>query len=196
MAGRPDTGIREIGLGRRAFMPAGGRRAPQDEVRASVVAMKRVTIVERRERRKMEGSRTERQKTNRCKCPRGLCRSGTDRAHMTRQVLPNGRLPWRPCEERALSRGDPIDRKAGCGKSARPFWREGWRNRAIPTPIREVIFPGDCPDETLPSPRGGSGNGRCLGGIERGFAVDRFLLKRFAGEFAGDSQHLSWRIRR
>ena len=41
MAGRPDTVIREIGLGKTVFMPDEGRRAAQDEVRASVVAMKR-----------------------------------------------------------------------------------------------------------------------------------------------------------
>ena len=76
MAGRPDTGIREIGLGVTAFMPLKGRRTAQDEVRASVVARKRVTTVERRERRKMEGSWTGRQKANRCECPRGLYRRG------------------------------------------------------------------------------------------------------------------------
>ena len=32
--------------------------------------------------------------------------------------------------------------RAGCGKSARPVRREGWRKRAIPTPIL------DCPSGT------------------------------------------------
>ena len=36
----------------------------------------------------------------------------------------NGKRPWRPREERALSRGDPIDRRAGCGKTACPVRRE------------------------------------------------------------------------
>src|ERR1041385_281115 len=83
MAGRPGTEIGEIGLGVTEFMPLGGRRAGQDEVRAPVVAMKRVTIVERRECRKMEGSWTERQKMNCCECPKGLCRRGLSQDHMT-----------------------------------------------------------------------------------------------------------------
>src|SRR5438445_13871058 len=135
MAGRPNTVIREIGLGATEFMPLGGRRAAQDEVRAPIVAMKRVMIVERRECRKMEGSWTERQTKHRCECPRGLCRRGFCQAHMTWMILLNGKRPWRPREERALSRRDPIDRRAGCGKSARPVRREGWRQRAIPTSI-------------------------------------------------------------
>ena len=49
----------------------------------------------------------------------------------------NGRWPWRLRAERTLSRRDPIDRRAGCGKTARPVRREGWRTRAIPTPIAE-----------------------------------------------------------
>src|SRR3989441_860094 len=106
MAGRPDRAIREIGLGATEFMPLGGRRAAQDEVRAPIVAMKRVMIVERRECRKMEGSWTQRQTTNRCECPRGLCRSGLSQAHMTWMILLNGRRPWRPRAERALSRRD------------------------------------------------------------------------------------------
>ena len=54
---------------------------------------------------------------------------------MTWVRLLKGKRPWRPREERTLSRRDPIDRRAGCGKSARPVRREGWRQRAIPTPI-------------------------------------------------------------
>src|SRR5580765_3491774 len=69
MAGRLNTVIREIGLGATEFMPLGGRRAAQEEVRAPVVAKKRVTIVERRACRKMEGSWAVRQNTNRCECP-------------------------------------------------------------------------------------------------------------------------------
>ena len=122
-------------LGRTEFMPLRGQRAAQDEVRAPIVAKKRVMIVERRECRKMEGNWTEQQTTNRCECPRGLCRRGFSQAHMTWVILLNGKRPWRPREERALSRRDPIDRRAGCGKSARPVRREGWRQRAIPTPI-------------------------------------------------------------
>src|SRR5207244_5705298 len=61
MAGRPNTVIREIGLGTTEFMPLGGRRTAQDEVRAPIVAKKRVMIVERRVCRKTEGSWTERQ---------------------------------------------------------------------------------------------------------------------------------------
>ena len=76
MTGRPSAGIREIGWEITEFMPLGGRRAAPDEVRASVVATKRVTTVERRERRKMEGSWTERQTLHRCECPRGLSRRG------------------------------------------------------------------------------------------------------------------------
>ena len=30
---------------------------------------------------------------------------------------------------------EPTNRKAGCGKSARPVWREGERTPALPTPI-------------------------------------------------------------
>jgi len=52
-------------LGATEFMPLGGRRAAQDEVRAPIVAMKRVMIVEGRECRKMEGSWPERQAINR-----------------------------------------------------------------------------------------------------------------------------------
>jgi len=65
MAGRPNAAIREISLGATEFMPLGGRRAAQDEVRAPIVAMKRVMIVEGRECRKMEGSWPERQAINR-----------------------------------------------------------------------------------------------------------------------------------
>src|SRR6266508_3351882 len=69
MAGRPNTVIREIGLGETEFMPLEGRRAAQDEVRAPIVAKKRVMIVERRECRKMEGSWTERQKNKPLRVP-------------------------------------------------------------------------------------------------------------------------------
>jgi len=31
---------------------------------------------------------------------------------------------------------EPTDWKAGCGRSARPVWREGWSQNSIPTPIR------------------------------------------------------------
>src|SRR6266581_2483243 len=30
---------------------------------------------------------------------------------------------------------EPTNWKAGCGRPASPVWREGWRERAIPTPI-------------------------------------------------------------
>ena len=30
---------------------------------------------------------------------------------------------------------EPTDRKAGCGRSARPVWREGWSQNSIPTPM-------------------------------------------------------------
>jgi hypothetical protein len=33
---------------------------------------------------------------------------------------------------------EPTDWRAGCGKSASPVRREGWRIRAIPTPIWEA----------------------------------------------------------
>ncbi len=56
MAGRPSEIIRETGGGpKTVFMPPAGRRAATAGVRASVVAAKRVTTVERRERRKVEG---------------------------------------------------------------------------------------------------------------------------------------------
>src|SRR5438445_4005988 len=125
MAGRPNTVIREIGLGTTEFMPLGGRRTAQDEVRAPVVAKKRVMIVERRVCRKMEGSWTERQTTNRCECPRGLCRRGLSQARTTWVILLNGKQPWRPREERALSRRESIDRRAVCGKTACTVRREG-----------------------------------------------------------------------
>src|SRR6266487_1711861 len=52
--------IRETGGGpKTVFMPLAGRRAATAGVRASVVAEKRVTTVERRERRKVEGCKTE-----------------------------------------------------------------------------------------------------------------------------------------
>jgi hypothetical protein len=35
---------------------------------------------------------------------------------------------------------EPTDRKAGCGKSARPVWREGERTTALPTPIPDHPF--------------------------------------------------------
>ena len=55
MAGRPSEVIRETGGGpQTVFMPPAGRRAATAGVRASVVAKKRVTTVERRERRKVE----------------------------------------------------------------------------------------------------------------------------------------------
>ena len=55
MAGRPSEVIRETGGGpKTVFMPLAGRRAATAGVRASVVARKRVTTVERRERRKVE----------------------------------------------------------------------------------------------------------------------------------------------
>jgi len=36
------------------------------------------------------------------------------------------------------SRRSTINQRAGCGKSARPVRREGWRSYAIPTPIRRI----------------------------------------------------------
>src|SRR5580704_2535457 len=133
MVGRPSTGIREIGLGSTVFMPLEGRRAARDEVRAPIVAMKRVMIVERRGSRKMEGRWPGRQPVNRCECLQRLYRRGVNQAHMTWVILLKGTRPWRPCEERALFCPEPINRRAGCGKSARPVRREGWRESAIPT---------------------------------------------------------------
>src|SRR5271157_1436816 len=34
---------------------------------------------------------------------------------------------------------EPTDRKAGCGRSACPVWREGERTPALPTPIRAIF---------------------------------------------------------
>src|SRR5712671_235503 len=69
--GRPSKVIREIGLGATEFRPVEGRRTAQDEVRAPIVAKKRVTTAERRVGRKMEGRPAGRQKTHRCECPQG-----------------------------------------------------------------------------------------------------------------------------
>src|SRR5271157_1491574 len=35
---------------------------------------------------------------------------------------------------------EPTDRKAGCGRSACPVWREGERTPALPTPIGRKFF--------------------------------------------------------
>jgi hypothetical protein len=48
----------------------------------------------------------------------------------------SGCSPWpQPERTRADLEGVITNWKAGCGKSARPVWREGWRANAIPTPI-------------------------------------------------------------
>jgi hypothetical protein len=99
MVGRPSTGIREIGLGIPVFMPPGGRRAAQDEVRAPIVARKRVMIVERREGREMEGNWCRRQTPPRCECPLG-CAAEESAPWLTLSDAPR---PWRPRLGRALS---------------------------------------------------------------------------------------------
>ena len=137
MAGRQNVGIRETRPGATEFMLGeSSRRAARDGVRASVVATKRVTTVERRERRNMKDRCTGRRKTNRCECLQRLCRRGERPAQLTWRTPPEGRRSWRPREERALSRPRAlINRRAGCGKSARPVRREGERCAALPTPI-------------------------------------------------------------
>ena len=52
-------------------------------VRASVVAKKRVTTVERRERRKVEEGRIEQRTKNRSECPQGLTGGGVSQAQLT-----------------------------------------------------------------------------------------------------------------
>jgi hypothetical protein len=44
-------------------------------------------------------------------------------------------LSLNPWDKRINLREESTNWKAGCGKSARPVWREGWRAIAIPTPI-------------------------------------------------------------
>src|SRR5208337_1766069 len=60
-------------------------------------------------------------------------------------------MDWASTEGLTTIRGDraksalllerePTNRKAGCGKSARPVWREGERIPALPTPIGLSAF--------------------------------------------------------
>ena len=136
MTGRPGAGIREIGLGPTAFMPPGGRRTAQDEVRASVVARKRSNA--RGAKGTQEGgkmkARTTEDKPTRVperasqwwNQPSASGLVGTERLTGIFGKFANIALP--------LAR-DTTDRKAGCGRSARPVWREGERTTTLPTPI-------------------------------------------------------------
>src|SRR5215207_8429669 len=71
-------------------------------------------------------------------------RGGYDRAKTDYGPMPtlqtSGCSPWPQLERtRADLEGVLTNRKAGCGKSARPVWREGWRENAIPTPIEPRV---------------------------------------------------------
>ena len=104
MAGRPSAGIRETRSGATEFMLK-SRRAARNGVRASVVAVKRVTTVERRERREIEESWPERQKINRCECLQRLCRKRRKPSAYDLVELLDRRFSWRP-RDNVLSPGN------------------------------------------------------------------------------------------
>ena len=122
-------------MGRTEFMPLRGRRAAQDEVRASVVAKKRSNsrgAKGTQEGGKMPNRNTEdepaRVPVRASQCwtqPSAIDLVETERLRASLGTalcaLP---LQWRS-----------TNRKAGCGRSARPVWREGERTTALPTPI-------------------------------------------------------------
>src|SRR5665213_1161827 len=58
--------------------------------------------------------------------PRAIDLEGTERLRAIRGACAKS--------ARLLER-EPTDWKAGCGRSARPVWREGWSQNSTPTPI-------------------------------------------------------------
>ena len=98
-------------------------------VRASVVAVKRVMTVERRDAGRWKDDRRNTGQTKPARVPaRANQRWNTPSAYDLARteglagILGDEReMPLLP-----LAR-EPTDWKAGCGKSARPVWREGWR---------------------------------------------------------------------
>src|SRR5665213_2553005 len=59
--------------------------------------------------------------------PRAIDLEGTERLRAIRGACAKS--------ARLLER-EPTDWKAGCGRSARPVWREGWSQNSTPTPIQ------------------------------------------------------------
>jgi hypothetical protein len=126
---RSESQVQEAGRSvgdKTEFMPLTGRRAASNEVRASVVAMKRGNS--RGAKGTQEGGkmkvRTMDDKPTRVPArasrwwsqPSAIGLVGTRRLNDI--FGDRGRHAPSP-------KGDPTNRKAGCGKSARPVWREG-----------------------------------------------------------------------
>ena len=115
-------------------------------VRASVVAEKRVTTVERRERRKVEVRRTERRKRKPTRVPARASRWWNQSSAIG--LVDTERLTdglGDKAKSRSLSNRVPTDWKAGCGRPACPVWREGERRCRSPypyTPSRVASFAG------------------------------------------------------
>ena len=101
-----------------------GPKSRSTGVRASIVAMKRVTSVEPRDAGKWKKEEQNNGRQTNASAHQGYAVAGTGRAQLTWRTpkvwptslcgAPNGRI----------SNETPTDRKAGCGKSARPVWRE------------------------------------------------------------------------
>ena len=67
---------------------------------------------------------------------KGGCECGTTSYGQMPTLRASGCSRWpQPERQRANLERVITDRKAGCGKTACPVWREGWRDSAIPTPI-------------------------------------------------------------
>ena len=111
------------GITRRSW-PEGPKNRPTG-VRASIVAKKRVTSVEPRDagRWQEDGQKNGRQ-TDAC-AREGYAAEGDSPSEI--DLAGTAGLAGIPCawQKWHASRRDSTDWKAGCGKSARPVWREG-----------------------------------------------------------------------
>jgi hypothetical protein len=120
----------------RCSWPQGPKSRPAG-VRASVVARKRVTSVEPRDAGRWKGEIQNNGRQTNASARKGYAVAGAGQAQLTWRAPKV--WPTSLCGAAPASRRDPTDRKAGCGKSARPVWREGWRESAIPTPIGSTL---------------------------------------------------------
>jgi len=109
----------------RCSWPEGPKSRPTG-VRASVVARKRVMSVEPRDAGRWKDEIQNNGRQTNASAREGYAVAGASRAQLTRRAPKV--WPTSLCGLRALaSRRETTNWRAGCGKSARPVRREGWR---------------------------------------------------------------------
>ena len=140
MVGSPSAVIRETRRGQAGVHGQEGPKSRPAGVRASAVVTEAGNGTVEREGTQESGRMTDGMTDNKpARVPRKWLiqqwhpPSAIDLADTVERS--EGHRPWGRGEEPLPLNRAPTDWKAGCGKSARPVWREGWRESAIPTPI-------------------------------------------------------------